>query len=60
MASPQETADAIVRIAKDPGLHGSMVRAGIERVEKFYREEDLNRTYLGIYDDLARQGEGSW
>ena len=54
VASPQETAEAIVRIAKDPELHHAMARAGIERVERFYREEDLNRTYLGIYNDLAR------
>ncbi len=57
VASPQETADAIVRIAKDPTLHADMARAGIARVERFYREEDLNRTYLGIYNALAQQSK---
>ncbi len=55
VASPQETAEAIVRIAKDKKLYESMVRASIDRVERFYREEDLNRTYLEIYDTLAGQ-----
>lgn len=57
VASPRETGEAIIRIARDEKLRASMVRAGIERVERFYKEEDLNRTYLGIYDDLARQRE---
>jgi hypothetical protein len=35
-----------------------MVQAGIDRVERFYREEDLNRTYLEIYDSLARLEQG--
>jgi glycosyltransferase involved in cell wall biosynthesis len=55
VASPQETAEAIVRIAKNPQLHAAMVQAGIDRVERFYSEEDLNRTYLEIYETLGRQ-----
>ncbi len=58
VASPQETADAIARIARDPALRAAMVEAGIQRVERFYREEDLNRTYLEIYDSLARLPQG--
>jgi glycosyltransferase involved in cell wall biosynthesis len=52
VASPQETATAIARLAQDPALHAGMRRAGIERVERFYRQEDLNRTYLQLYDEL--------
>ncbi len=58
VASPQETADAISRIATNPRLRAAMVQAGIDRVEHFYREEDLNRTYLEIYDSLARLEQG--
>ncbi len=58
VASPQETAEAISSIATNPKLHSAMVRAGIGRVERFYNEEDLNRTYLDIYDSLARLNQG--
>jgi glycosyltransferase involved in cell wall biosynthesis len=58
VASPQETADAISRVATDPKLRATMVQSGIDRVERFYREEDLNRTYLEIYDSLARLEQG--
>lgn len=53
VASPQETAEALVRLAGNPQLHAAMARAGIQRVERFYREEDLNRTYSDLYDSLA-------
>ncbi len=54
VASPRETADAIVHVARDATLHAQMVQSGIQRVERFYREEDLNRTYLELYDSLAQ------
>lgn len=53
VASPAETADAIVRLATDPALRERMRRAGIARMERFYREEALNETYRGIYESLA-------
>ena len=53
VASPKETADALAELARDPELHSSMVRAGIARVETYYREEDLNQTYLDLYDSLG-------
>lgn len=58
VASPQETADAMARLANDPALHAAMVQSGIDRVETFYREEDLNKTYFEIYDGLARLPQG--
>ena len=58
VASPQETADAMARLANDRDLHAAMVQAGIKRVETFYRESDLNATYLEIYDSLARLEQG--
>lgn len=57
VASPHETAEAIIHIAQNPKLRDNMVRAGIERVELFYREEDLSRTYLDVYNTLARKEE---
>lgn len=57
VASPKETADALAELAQDPELHASMVRAGIKRVETFYREEDLNRTYLDLYETLGASGD---
>ena len=58
VASPGETAAAIASVARDPTLHAAMVQSGIARVERFYREEDLNRTYLELYDRLSEQGPG--
>jgi polysaccharide biosynthesis protein PelF len=57
VASPGETADALVRIAREPGLRERMSRAGVQRMERYYRESDLNRTYREIYASLA-QGSG--
>ncbi|HLE55865.1 MAG TPA: GT4 family glycosyltransferase PelF, partial [Rhodothermia bacterium] len=56
VASPRETADAIVQICTNAKLRGEMVEAGIRRVETFYREEDLNRTYLELHERLAEAG----
>jgi glycosyltransferase involved in cell wall biosynthesis len=58
VASPGETAAAIARVARDPELYAAMVQSGIARVERFYREEDLNRTYLDLYDKLIEQSAG--
>lgn len=55
VASPRETAEAIVRLAGDPDLRSAMAEAGVKRMERFYREDDLNRTYRGIYETLAQQ-----
>ena len=56
VASPQETAEAFVIMAKDEELRQGMIQAGIQRMERFYSEEYLNRTYLRLYDTLAEQG----
>ena len=57
VASPQETAEALVRLAREPGLRETMARSGVERMERFYKEEDLNRTYHEMYTALARQAQ---
>ncbi|BBL79991.1 pellicle/biofilm biosynthesis glycosyltransferase PelF [Rubrobacter xylanophilus] len=56
VASPRETADALIRLARNPRLREKMARAGTVRMERFYREDELNRTYLGIYDELVKGG----
>jgi glycosyltransferase involved in cell wall biosynthesis len=49
VASPHETADAVVRLWRDPQLRRCMQLAGIRRVESFYRESDLLAAYRAIY-----------
>jgi glycosyltransferase involved in cell wall biosynthesis len=53
VASPGETAEAIAKLANNPQLRDAMVESGIQRVETFYREEDLNETYLELYHSLG-------
>lgn len=48
-ASPQATADALIRLWRDPDLRQRLGRAGQERVFRFYREEDLYATYRALY-----------
>ena len=58
VASPDATGRAIVQIAKDPELRAAMGRAGMERVELFFRLEDLNREYDELYKQLtSREAE---
>ncbi|ABG05585.1 glycosyl transferase, group 1 [Rubrobacter xylanophilus DSM 9941] len=56
VSSPRETADALIRLARDGRLRERMSRAGAARMERFYREDELNRTYQRIYDALAGEG----
>ncbi|MDB5101753.1 MAG: glycosyl transferase, group 1 [Cyanobacteria bacterium RYN_339] len=51
--SPEETARAIVALARDPRRHAAMAAAGIERVERFYRQADVYAFYRQLYLDLA-------
>jgi glycosyltransferase involved in cell wall biosynthesis len=53
-ASPDATARAIVALARDPARHAHMADAGIQRVERFYRQEDVYAYYHQLYTDLAR------
>jgi len=53
VASPGETADALTKLANQPRLREAMIQSGIQRVEAFYREEDLNQTYLELYNALG-------
>ncbi len=50
VADPVDTADGIVKILSSDLLRHKMATAGRKRVEKFYRESDLNKKYLSIYE----------
>jgi glycosyltransferase involved in cell wall biosynthesis len=52
IADPAATADAILTLARDPGLRGEMGEAGRARVRRSYDEADLVRSYRGIYARL--------
>jgi polysaccharide biosynthesis protein PelF len=49
VASPQETAEAIIRFWRDEELRLRMAAAGQERVRAFYQQEDLYTTYREMY-----------
>lgn len=48
-ASPADTAAAIVQLWRDPERRRRMARAGLERAERFYREESVYAAYRGVY-----------
>ena len=54
LAAPQETAAAIVRLARDPELRRRMGAAGQRRVATFYRERATLSAYRTLYV------EGPW
>ncbi len=51
VASPDKTAEAIIHLWRDRDLRSKMGRAGQERTRRFYRQEQLYRSY----DELYRQ-----
>lgn len=60
IASPSETAEAIVRLARDPALRRQMGGAGLERVRKFYDQKLVMERYDAIYKALKSGGGTSW
>ena len=55
VASPNETARAIIRLWHDEGLRLRMGRAGQKRTERFYRQEQLYSTYNNLYQHYIAQ-----
>jgi len=49
VSDPDETAQAIIKILKDDKLRAQMNESAIKRVEKYYKESDLNDRYRSIY-----------
>lgn len=57
VASPEALATAILEVARDPAAYAAMARAGIERVERYYRIEDVLAYYRQLYQQLAAPQE---
>lgn len=49
VASPQETAEAIVQLWRNSDMRASMGRAGRERTRRYYRQEQLYHSYQQLY-----------
>ncbi|HEY7039069.1 MAG TPA: GT4 family glycosyltransferase PelF [Methylomirabilota bacterium] len=58
LADPGATAQAIVGLARDPGLREEMGRAARARVRAHYQEADLIRRYREIYRGLIAAAGG--
>lgn len=54
LGDPAATAEAILSLARDPGLCREMGRAGLARVRACYQESELVRRYREIYAGLMR------
>ncbi|MBF0196512.1 MAG: GT4 family glycosyltransferase PelF [Planctomycetes bacterium] len=55
VASPGETAEAILRMIQDEAYYNKLCVASLSRVDMFYRLEDINARYTHIYHDLMRR-----
>jgi glycosyltransferase involved in cell wall biosynthesis len=49
VADPDDTAQAITKILMDENLYKQMSQSAIQRVERYYKESDLNDRYRNIY-----------
>lgn len=54
VASPGQTAEAIIKMIKDSTYYDKLCDAAFNRVDKFYRIEDINAKYTGLYHNLMR------
>ncbi len=54
VASPNETAQAVIDLWRDPALRHRMAVAGMRRVETYYREENITARYRAIYRELGQ------
>jgi glycosyltransferase involved in cell wall biosynthesis len=55
IASPAETASAVILLASDPDLREQLARAGRERVRRFYRQEAMYAAYRELYRQHMRE-----
>jgi len=56
VATPKETAAALVRLARDPKLRRQMGEAGLRRVAAYYQRRDMLASYRALY---AAMGAGA-
>lgn len=55
ICSPHETAQAVLKILKDPKLRLKMGEVGKERVARYYRQEDYLASYQMLYNRYRDQ-----
>lgn len=55
VGNPRQTAEAILRIQRDPELRQRMSRAAMERVRRYYDQRQLLQSYAQIYKMAAAQ-----
>jgi glycosyltransferase involved in cell wall biosynthesis len=55
VASPQETASAIIQLWRNPALRTRMAEAAMERVRRFYSQEQLYTAYRMLYESFIRR-----
>ncbi len=61
IASPEDTAKAILHILGSHEVRSAMSSAGRQRVRTYYREEDLNDRYRILYRTyMAQEGDAPW
>ena len=57
VVSPGATAAAILDLAQSPQRHAEMVRAGYQRLNRYYRQEQVFDYYRTLYRQLAANSE---
>ncbi|MBI3298162.1 MAG: GT4 family glycosyltransferase PelF [Elusimicrobia bacterium] len=54
VSDPDSTADAVLRLLREPGLWNAMGEAGRARTARFYDQDDLISRYLNLYEQMMR------
>ncbi len=54
LVDPQDTARALLELARNPERRGDMGHAGRRRVETYYRLDQVRKSYLDLYRKLSR------
>jgi glycosyltransferase involved in cell wall biosynthesis len=53
LVDPQDTARALLELSGDPERRAAMGRSGRRRVEKYYRLDQVRKSYLDLYRRLS-------
>jgi glycosyltransferase involved in cell wall biosynthesis len=54
VASPGETAQGIIDMIKNKEWYNALCESSLQRVDRFYRLEDVNASYTHIYHELMK------
>ena len=60
IGNPEETAEAIITILKNPALHSEMTQAAYARVRKYYDYKEMIDTYRSIYTRAIESESLQW